>query len=373
MKTKKVVLVIGTRPEAIKMAPLAIALSANSLIQTVILDTGQHKDMTQPALNSFNLKANVTLDVMIAGQSVGELFNRTLFQFNNYLSNNSVDLVLVHGDTGSAAACALSSFFNQVPVGHVEAGLRSGNLLSPWPEEANRMIIDSVATLLFAPTEMARKNVSLARPNAIVENVGNTIVDAVNAGLTIIDNLGPSNVTNEINSYFFDEKFVLVTLHRRENIGLPLDTILDAIEDLANNGKNFVLPVHLNPKVRNQIYARLSNITRVKLIEPLPYLTFLGLLRKSYAVLTDSGGIQEEALSLNIPVLIARDNTERPEGIEAGGAILVGCKSDNIVKSIERLYEDTAFYESMTRSINPYGDGKTSEKIREIVEEFFAI
>jgi UDP-N-acetylglucosamine 2-epimerase (non-hydrolysing) len=364
---RELVVVMGTRPEVIKMAPLAIKLRKNENFKISLVSSGQHKDLFNDANSAFDLLIDHQMDVMVPNQGVDQLFIRSMQQFTNYLSDKKVDAVLVHGDTSTSAACALAAFNLGVSVIHIEAGLRSGTLESPWPEEANRRIIDSIAELAFAPTQIALENLrreSMAKHSFLV---GNTVVDALHFAIK----KSRTSDFSHLEGLNLDEPFVLVTLHRRENVGHNFSEILGAIRNLARQGIRFVIPVHLNPKVRAQIHRELDSEENILLINPLKYLDFVYLLEKCKLVLTDSGGVQEEGITLSKPILIARNETERTEGIIAGGAVLVGSDSKAIENEIKKLYEDAKHYFNMSSAKNPYGDGTSASQIILQIENWF--
>ena len=368
IKKKKVMLVFGTRPEAIKMAPLVKAFEEDIMhFTTVVCVTGQHRSMLDQVLRIFNIKPQYDLDIMQPGQDLYDVTSRVLLKMRGVLSKEKPDIVLVHGDTTTSMAAALAAFYQQIPVGHVEAGLRTYNMYSPWPEEINRQMTARLATWHFAPTVLSREN--LLTENISDDKIfvtGNTVIDALHL---IVSRLG-------INTKCMPGKrMVLVTGHRRENLGMGLINLCKAIKTLSSKYPDveFVYPIHPNPKVRmsameifgtDHITGRGKNI---RLIEPLGYVDFIRLMAESTVVLTDSGGIQEEAPGLGKPVLVLRDTTERPEAVEAGTVKLVGTDYDKIVAETSLLLDDQVAYHKMSHAVNPYGDGHACERILNVL------
>lgn len=382
---KTILLVFGTRPEAIKMAPLVKALQAQSeKFQTIVCVTAQHRQMLDQVLHIFDIVPDYDLDIMKPNQDLYDVTSRVLLGMRDVLQEAKPDIVLVHGDTTTSTAAALAAFYQQIPVGHVEAGLRTHNIYSPWPEEMNRQITGRITTHHFAPTPLAKSN--LVREN-VAENqiivTGNTVIDALYMVVDKIKNdaelqKGLSNVLCEAgyDTSRLDgtRRLVLITGHRRENFGDGFISMCIAIRDLAAKYPevDFVYPMHLNPNVRKPIHEVFGEINDHKphtsngnlfLIEPLEYLSFVYLMEKSMIVLTDSGGIQEEAPGLGKPVLVMRDTTERPEALESGTVHLVGTNYDKIVGEVSTLLDDPAAYEKMSKAVNPYGDGHACERI----------
>jgi len=369
---KRVVTVFGTRPEAIKMAPLVKELESEENIESFVVVTAQHRQMLDQVLELFEIKPDFDLDIMKANQDLFDVTSRVLLGMREVLRGIKPDLVCVHGDTTTCFASALAAFYENIPVAHVEAGLRTGDLSAPFPEEANRSLVGRIATYHFAPTETAKQNL-------LIENVkesniwvtGNTVIDAL---LSVKEKL-PSIQAEYWNSALGKETvdkilnkegpFVLITGHRRENFGQGFLNLCEAISELANEHPDwlFVYPVHLNPNVQKPVYELLSNLTNVLLIEPVDYLPFVWLMDKSDIVLTDSGGIQEEAPSLGKPVLVTRDVTERPEAVDAGTVELVGTDKNRITDKIKSILLDRDIYQAMSRAHNPYGDGKACTRI----------
>lgn len=373
----KVLLVFGTRPEAIKMAPLYHQLNNSNLFETKICVTGQHRDMLDQVLKLFDLKPDFDLDIMKAGQDLTDVTIKILSGLKELFTNYQPDIVLVHGDTTTTFATSLACYYKKIKVGHIEAGLRTGDLYSPWPEEGNRRLTGVIADLHFAPTEQSRKNLlseNIDRDKIFI--TGNTVIDSLFLILNKINS--DAYLQNELENRFsfidFKKKIILITGHRRENFGGGFENICNAISILAQSNKDvqFVYPMHLNPNVREPVNRLLSNKENIFLIEPLEYLPFLYLMNKSYLILTDSGGIQEEAPSLGKPVLVMRDTTERPEAVEAGTVILVGTSKENIIYNVNLLLNDFTLYEKMSETHNPYGDGTACMQIEEILGEINA-
>ena len=370
----KVLIVFGTRPEAIKMAPVCAALRKAEYIDTKICVTAQHREMLDQVLRTFGIVPDFDLNIMKPGQSLADITSRILHGLRSVLDDFSPDLVLVHGDTTTTLAASLAAYYHQIPVGHVEAGLRTGNKYSPWPEEINRKIAGSVAELHFAPTQWARDN--LLAENVVASDIvvtGNTVIDALFLALDVLDN--NAEFTTDLDKRLDldpNKRLILVTGHRRESFGPGFQRICDALETLSNrNDVEIVYPVHLNPNVKNAVVARLGGKPGVHLIEPMDYLPFLHLMRRSHLILTDSGGIQEEAPSLGKPVLVLRDTTERPEAVSAGVVRLVGTDTDLIVRETMRLLDDAEAYGAMSRAENPYGDGRASDRILDAIRSRF--
>ncbi len=370
---KKVCVVIGTRPEAIKMAPVVLALRAHpDDFAVTFCSTGQHTTMLDGAMAAFDLKPDVELGVMKPGQSLAELTSRLLLALDAHFEATQPDLVLVHGDTSSAMAGAQAAFYRQIEVGHIEAGLRTGNLLSPFPEEYNRRSVAIATRHHFAPTPAARANLEregVAPGNIIV--TGNTVIDALL--LTIRTLKGRPEEVAQLRARLFPQigfnieaqPYVLITAHRRENFGAGLDNICFSIHELArvNPDLHFIYPVHLNPKVKDVVEHKLADVPNVVLIQPQDYKDFAWLLRHCLLVLTDSGGIQEEAPALGKPVLVMRDTSERPEAIEAGTAKLVTTDPLKVIGETQALISDAAAFDAMARAVNPFGDGHAAERI----------
>ena len=377
---RKVLLVFGTRPEAIKMAPLVMELQKQKeRIETVVCVTGQHREMLDQVLEIFDIKPDYDLNIMKRGQDLYDVTARVLTGMREVLKEIKPDIVLVHGDTTTSTAAALAAFYQQIPVGHVEAGLRTHNIYSPWPEEMNRLLTGRLATYHFSPTPLSLNNLikeSINDRNIIV--TGNTVIDAL---YWVVDKIkNNKELDNELESVLskagYDvnrldngKKLVLITGHRRENFGDGFINMCTAIKDLTIKHPNvdFVYPMHLNPNVRKPIHEvfgeDLSGLKNMFFIEPLEYLSFVYLMEKSSIVLTDSGGIQEEAPGLGKPVLVMRDTTERPEALNAGTVKLVGTDYNKIVNEVSSLIDDKAAYEKMSKAVNPYGDGLACGRI----------
>lgn len=377
---KKILLVFGTRPEAIKMAPLVKKLQAMSeYFDTIVCVTGQHREMLDQVLQIFDITPDYDLNIMKQGQDLYDVTSRVLLGMREVLKEVQPDMVLVHGDTTTSTAAALAAFYQQIPVGHVEAGLRTGNIYSPWPEEMNRLMTGRIATYHFSPTPLSKQN--LLRENVNENNIlvtGNTVIDALHMVVERLKNdedlcaeqdrvLAAAGY--DVHRLEDGKKLVLITGHRRENFGDGFIHICKAICDLTNKYKevDFVYPMHLNPNVRKPIHEvfgeDLSDLGNLFFIEPLQYLEFVHLMAKTTIVLTDSGGIQEEAPGLGKPVLVMRDTTERPEALESGTVHLVGTDYDKIVNEVSTLLEDAEAYEKMSKAVNPYGDGHACERI----------
>jgi UDP-N-acetylglucosamine 2-epimerase (non-hydrolysing) len=377
---KKIMIVFGTRPEAIKMAPLVHEFWKHTdLFETIVCVTGQHREMLDQVLHIFNIHPDYDLNIMRSGQGLYDITSKVLMKMRDVFDKVHPDWVLVHGDTTTSMAASIAAFYKQIPVGHIEAGLRTYDLYSPWPEEMNRQVTGRIASLHFAPTQLSRKNLlqeNISDSNIIV--TGNTVVDALHYVTNRIkgDNILCKELTKILFSAGYDtsrlienKKLVLITGHRRENFGEKFIHICQAIKTLAEKYPDidFVYPMHLNPNVRRPIDEVFSDthIDNMFFIEPLEYLSFVFLMEQSYVVLTDSGGIQEEAPGLGKPVLVMRDTTERPEAIDAGTVKLVGTDYNKIVNELSRLLDDKNQYETMSNAENPYGDGKASARILE--------
>lgn len=371
MSIQKVLLVFGTRPEAIKMAPLVIALKKRKDLTVEVCVTAQHREMLDQVLSLFSLKPDYDLDLMQPGQDLYDITTRALLGLRDVFTKSKPDLVLVHGDTTTTFASSLAAFYQRIKVGHIEAGLRTGDIYSPWPEESNRKLTGALTQLHFAPTIRAQQN--LLKENVAPETVfvtGNTVIDAL---IQVEEKISSDKQLNNELSAKFDfldpnKKLILVTGHRRESFGDGFENICRAISKLAENEDVQVLyPVHLNPNVQEPVNRLLKGKKDVFLIEPQDYLPFVYLMTRANIILTDSGGVQEEAPSLGKPVLVMRDTTERPEAIDAGTVKLVGTDYDEIVKQAQLLLDDAAAYEAMSFAHNPYGDGKACERIGDII------
>ncbi len=381
---KKILLVFGTRPEAIKMAPLVKELELNAdKFETVVCVTGQHRQMLDQVLDLFGIKPDFDLNIMQSGQDLYDITSRVLVGMRDVLDKTKPDLVLVHGDTTTSMATALAAFYKRINVGHVEAGLRTHNLLSPWPEELNRQITGRIAKYNFSPTELSKQN--LLKEDVEESSIyvtGNTVIDALHKVTEKINS--DSNILSEVEKQIKEagydtgrllsgKQMVLITGHRRENFGEGFENISEALNTLSHKYPevDFVYPVHLNPVVRETISKVLKDNQpdNLYLIEPLDYLPFVCLMEKSNIVLTDSGGIQEEAPGLGKPVLVMRNTTERPEAVVAGTVKLVGADSSRIISEVSRLLEEPDYYNTMAKAVNPYGDGKSALRIVDILTE----
>ena len=368
-RSKKVLVAFGTRPEAIKMAPVIKALAAAPAVEPIVVVTAQHRQMLDQVLDLFGITPDDDLNVMEPGQTLPGLFGKIVSGMSEVIGRHKPDLVLVHGDTSTTLASALAAFYNRTPVGHVEAGLRTGNLYAPWPEEGNRCMTAPLASLHFAPTATARDNLlreGVADGKILV--TGNTVIDA------LLEVIGKIEASPELQASlsaqfpFLEEgkRLILVTGHRRENFGGGFEQICLALKAIADRGDTQVVyPVHLNPNVQEPVNRILANPPGVTLIPPLDYLPFVYLMSRAYLIITDSGGVQEEAPSLGKPVLVMRDTTERPEAVEAGTVVLVGTDSRKIVAEANRLLDEPSAYEQFARAHNPYGDGQASRRIVE--------
>jgi UDP-N-acetylglucosamine 2-epimerase (non-hydrolysing) len=382
---KRIATIFGTRPEAIKLAPVILGLKAETRAQCHVCVTAQHRQMLDQVLPIFGIKPDVDLNLMRQNQTLSSLTARAIEAIAGYLSDNKPDLVLVQGDTTTAFCAALAAFYHHIPVGHVEAGLRTGNLDAPWPEEANRVLTTRLAQLHFAPTEIARDN--LLRdgvPAAQIIVCGNTVIDALfqvkrrfDASHDMSDRmLGELKVDSEFARHFLNtdptRKLILVTGHRRESFGTGFENICRAIRNLVETRDNVgvIYPVHLNPNVQRPVKQLLGNCPRIQLIPPLSYEPFVWLMDKAHFILSDSGGVQEEAPSLGKPVLVLRDTTERPEGVAAGTCHLVGTDIEKILKESLLLLDDPGEYQRRSRIKNPYGDGQSTPRIIQKCFEF---
>lgn len=366
----KVITVFGTRPEAIKMAPLVKELKSRKEIECIVCVTAQHRQMLDQVLEVFDIKPDYDLDIMKQGQTLGDITSRVLSGLDGVIKEVKPDIVLVHGDTTTTFAGALAAFYNQVDIGHVEAGLRTWNKYSPYPEEMNRQMVGVMADMHFAPTEKSKN--SLVNENKDISKIyvtGNTAIDAL--ATTVKE-----DYTNPIFDWIGNDRMILLTAHRRENLGEPMRGMFKAIKRITEEFQDVkvVYPVHLNPKVREVANDVLGDNDRVKLIDPLEVIDFHNFIAKSYLILTDSGGIQEEAPSLGKPVLVLRDTTERPEGIDAGTLKLAGTDEETIYKLTKELLENEEEYNRMSKASNPYGDGKASKRIADaIIGKYYKI
>lgn len=373
----KVLTVFGTRPEAIKMAPVVLALQASTALESRVCVTAQHRQMLDQVLGLFKITPDYDLDLMRPNQDLYDITSRILLGLRDVLDDYQPDLVLVHGDTTTCFAASLAAFYKQIPIGHVEAGLRTGDMQAPFPEEANRSLVGRIARLNFAPTESSQAN--LQRENVASDSItvtGNTVIDAL---LWVKSRLAEYDDTvwrEAVTPHVFerlqdaDRKLILITGHRRENFGQGFVDLCTAIKLLAeaHSDWEFVYPVHLNPNVQKPVFDILSGLDNVSLIDPQDYLPFTWLMNRSSLILTDSGGIQEEAPSLGKPVLVMRSVTERPEAVDAGTVRLVGTDQQAIVEHVEAVMMDDAVYQSMSKAHNPYGDGQAAGRIVEVIE-----
>lgn len=361
--------IFGTRPEAIKMAPLVRRLRETPGIRTTVITTGQHREMLDQVLQFFGITPDIRLDAMQSGQSISRLMSRLLADLDGVLQSLQPSVVLVHGDTMTTLAAAMSAFYAGIPVAHVEAGLRTSNLLSPWPEESNRRLASVLTRFHFAPTEQART--ALLAEGHAAERIwvtGNTVIDALMDAVALIDSepVRRQQLLSTLPTPKGHRRVILVTGHRRENFDGGLADLCEALVRIAQRGDvEIVFPIHLNPVVQNVVRSRLSGNPDIHLLPPLDYPTFVTAMRSAFLILTDSGGIQEEAPSLGKPVLVLRDTTERPEGIAAGTVRLIGTNTDTVVSETSKLLDDHKHYEAMSTAHNPYGDGKASMRIVE--------
>jgi UDP-N-acetylglucosamine 2-epimerase (non-hydrolysing) len=372
-KALRVLTVFGTRPEAIKMAPVVKALAGAEQIEARVCVTAQHREMLDQVLELFNITPDYDLYLMKPGQDLTDITAGVLHGLKPVLTEFNPDLVLVHGDTTTTLATSLAAYYQRIPVGHVEAGLRTGNILSPWPEEVNRKVAGAITRLHFAPTERSKQNLTAEN---VSENqifvTGNTVIDAL---LDVVRKLDDDTAISQkldmalgINT---SRRMVLVTGHRRESFGDGFQRICDALASLAERDDiQIIYPVHLNPNVKGPVEERLGSLNNVHLITPQDYLPFVHLMRRAHIILTDSGGVQEEAPSLGKPVLVMRDTTERPEAVDAGTVKLVGTDSGLIIDEVGKLLDDPAAYDAMSHAHNPYGDGQAAQRIRNAILEF---
>ncbi|RIN64682.1 UDP-N-acetylglucosamine 2-epimerase (non-hydrolyzing) [Staphylococcus simulans] len=364
---KKIMTIFGTRPEAIKMAPLVNQLKHEEALEPVVVVTAQHREMLDAVLETFDIQPDYDLNIMKAGQTLSDITSRVLKGLEAIIQQEKPDMILVHGDTMTAFASGLAAFYNQVAIGHVEAGLRTWNKYSPYPEEMNRQMISCLSDIHFAPTKQAKANLLKENiPSAKVVITGNTAIDAMNTTIQ-------KDYHSEVMKRHKDKRVILLTAHRRENLGEPMAHIFSAARRLVEAHEDVVLvyPMHKNPKVREIAQQYLSDHDRIELIEPLDVVDFHNFAHQSYLILTDSGGIQEEAPSLGKPVLVLRDTTERPEGVEAGTLKLTGTGEEDVYREAELLLTDQALYQQMSETANPYGDGKASKRICDNIKYYF--
>lgn len=365
MKKIKVMTIFGTRPEAIKMAPLIKELESRDEIDSIVCVTAQHREMLDQVLNTFKIKPDYDLDIMKQGQTLLEITTNALQKLDDVIKKVMPDIVLVHGDTTTTLAGSIAAFYNKVKVGHVEAGLRTYNKYSPYPEEVNRQVTGIIADIHFAPTELSKNNlIKEGKKESTIFVTGNTAIDALKTTVK-------SNYTHEVIEKLGNDRMILLTAHRRENLGNNMRSMFKAIKRIVDefNDIQVVYPIHLNPLVRNIANDIFRDDKRIHLIEPLEVFDFHNFMSKSYIIMTDSGGIQEEAPSLGKPVLVLRDTTERPEGIDAGTLKIVGIEEENIFNMTKELIINQEVYDKMARSINPYGDGSASKYIVDVILE----
>lgn len=363
----KVMTIFGTRPEAIKMAPLIKELENNEQIQSIVTVTAQHREMLDQVLRIFGIVPDYDLDIMKKRQTLFDITSKSLEGLNSVLQKEKPDLVLVHGDTTTTFAASLAAFYHSIPIGHVEAGLRTGNKYSPYPEEMNRQLTGILADLHFAPTKQSKQNLlDENRKEETLFITGNTAIDALK--LTVI-----KHYSHPVLEKLGDKRLVLMTVHRRENIGNPMKNIFSAIKRIADKHKNVVVvfPVHMNPAVREMANRILGGDNQIFLIEPLDVIDFHNFAARSYLILTDSGGVQEEAPSLGVPVLVLRDTTERLEGVSAGTLKLAGTDEETVFQFVDELLSNHAVYQQMAQASNPYGDGLASKRIVEAILYYF--
>ncbi len=372
---KKILIVFGTRPEAIKMAPVVKKLKQNSNFSTKVCITAQHREMLDQVLSIFKINPDYDLNLMKNNQNLSQLTTSIMQSIESVLADFKPHIVLVHGDTSTTFATSLSAFYQKIKIGHVEAGLRTGNLHFPWPEEGNRKLTAALADIHFSPTKTAKQN--LEKENIDKSSIyvtGNTVIDALHLALKIIDeNMQlKKDLNNQFNFLDIDKKLILVTGHRRESFGTGFENICNALSKIVekNNNVQIIYPVHMNPNVKNVVRKNLSGLDNIFLIEPVEYLQFIYLMNKASIVLTDSGGIQEEAPSLGKPVLVMRENTERPEAILGGTAKLVGTDTNKIFNEVNNLLSNKEQYKTMSNAHNPYGNGEAASIISNILESY---
>ncbi|HGF7903910.1 TPA: non-hydrolyzing UDP-N-acetylglucosamine 2-epimerase [Enterococcus faecium] len=365
----KIMTIFGTRPEAIKMAPLIKAIENDERFESIVTVTAQHRQMLDQVMDIFDLKADYDLNIMKDGQTLTDITSRVIKELDSVLVEAKPDIILVHGDTTTTFAASIAGFYHQIKIGHVEAGLRTWNKYSPFPEEMNRQLTDTLADIYFAPTMMSKSNLlKEGRPEESIFITGNTVIDAMEYTIK-------QNYSNELLDNLAGKRIILVTMHRRENLGQPMTNVFKAINRLVEKFEDvhIVFPMHKNPKVRKNAEETLSDSEQVHLIEPLDVIDFQNFSNNSYMILSDSGGVQEEAPSLGVPVLVLRDTTERPEGIEAGTLKLAGTEEDKVFEEATLLLSDKEEYEKMSQASNPYGDGNASERILDAIAYNFGI
>ncbi|OTO52828.1 non-hydrolyzing UDP-N-acetylglucosamine 2-epimerase [Enterococcus faecium] len=365
----KIMTIFGTRPEAIKMAPLIKAIENDERFESIVTVTAQHRQMLDQVMDIFDLKADYDLNIMKDGQTLTDVTSRVIKELDSVLVEAKPDIILVHGDTTTTFAASIAGFYHQIKIGHVEAGLRTWNKYSPFPEEMNRQLTDTLADIYFAPTGMSKSNLlKEGRSEESIFITGNTAIDAMKYTIK-------KNYSNELLDNLVGKRIILVTMHRRENLGQPMTNVFKAINRLVEKFEDvhIVFPMHKNPKVRKNAEETFNDSEQVHLIEPLDVIDFQNFSNNSYMILSDSGGVQEEAPSLGVPVLVLRDTTERPEGIEVGTLKLVGTEEDKVFEEATLLLSDKEEYEKMSQASNPYGDGNASERILDAIAYNFGI
>ncbi|MBF2127392.1 non-hydrolyzing UDP-N-acetylglucosamine 2-epimerase [Staphylococcus schleiferi] len=366
---KRIMTIFGTRPEAIKMAPLVLQLKKDEQLEPIVVVTAQHREMLDSVLDTFGIEPDYDLNVMKQGQTLSEVTSRVLTGLESVIKQAKPDMILVHGDTTTTFAGSLAAFYNEISIGHVEAGLRTWNKYSPFPEEMNRQMTGVMADIHFAPTEQAAQNLLNEKkdPNTVVVT-GNTAIDAMH---TTVDN----QYQSEIIQRHQGKRIILLTAHRRENIGAPMENIFKAVRRIVEEVEDAVIvyPMHKNPRVREIAYRHLNDHERIELIEPLEVVDFHNFAHQAHFILTDSGGVQEEAPSLGKPVLVLRDTTERPEGVEAGTLKLVGTEENDVYEATKALLTDESLYQEMSIAQNPYGDGQASKRICENIKYMYGL
>ncbi|MDU4884546.1 non-hydrolyzing UDP-N-acetylglucosamine 2-epimerase [uncultured Clostridium sp.] len=371
MSKIKVLSVFGTRPEAIKMCPLVKALEKDNRIESIVCATAQHREMLDTVLDIFDVKPQYDLNVMSHGQTIVDVSNKVLTGVDKVIKECNPDIVLVHGDTSTTLNGALAAFYNQKPIGHVEAGLRTGDIYSPFPEEANRKLTGAITTLHFSATESNKANLERENIHNNIYITGNTVIDAL---LSVVDKNHKFDNKNLNNIDFENKKIVLLTAHRRENWGEPMKDIFAAVKELVskNEDVNVIFPMHKNPLIRELANESFKGVEdKIHLIEPLEYVDFANLMAKCYLIMTDSGGIQEEAPALGKPVIVLRTETERPEAVKAGTVKLAGIKKEDIFNIADELINNEEAYNKMAHAVNPYGDGKACPRIVDYIVEYF--
>lgn len=366
---KRIMTIFGTRPEAIKMAPLVLQLKKDEQLEPIVVVTAQHREMLDSVLDTFGIEPDYDLNVMKQGQTLSEVTSRVLTGLESVIKQAKPDMILVHGDTTTTFASSLAAFYNEISIGHVEAGLRTWNKYSPFPEEMNRQMTGVMADIHFAPTEQAAQNLLNEKkdPNTVVVT-GNTAIDAMH---TTVDD----QYQSEIIQRHQGKRIILLTAHRRENIGAPMENIFKAVRRIVEEVEDAVIvyPMHKNPRVREIAYRHLNDHERIELIEPLEVVDFHNFAHQAHFILTDSGGVQEEAPSLGKPVLVLRDTTERPEGVEAGTLKLVGTEENDVYEATKALLTDESLYQEMSIAQNPYGDGQASKRICENIKYMYGL